>query len=1624
MLFSKVEPVLNLISKKLIPTIENFVLESQLKQKLKSRCLIINKLCERLMTIGEENGFQEVMIALIRHLDALGSQLKESQLNSVDKNSITKDISLIAEAANKLLSKKSFVMEQNEFSANNLARLYQNQQSYVKSIPFNKGLKKAYNYLLNGDNFFVPPSVYMVYANPSNGSDESEKHIQPFLKSLRKDLKSVGVYAKLDIEDNQHGSSVYQYIKQVEDSDYVLVFGTSSLLIQHNNATSLLTEELNTIIRKRKATLNTEDYRIIPILLNGDLNNSFPLYYLYNRVLSWMEGNYVEHFISLIKILYQIPENDKKFKEIEKIFFSVVREEDKVPINKSKQATLNNTSINLSNQITDKNSNDYREFNMQETTASFSYEDLTYLPDSYIKFIGRDFYIGKDQEPGIIHEKLFLEKNYNHRLVLKGYRGIGKSQIAKTYARKYEKQYKFVFWIKAGTIEDFYQSYLSLAERINYSIKDPQNRCDLQKEKQELINDVNIWLAKNANSNWLLIYDNGQDEPWLNQSFPKRGGHILITAYKGEWENMLVEEIKCFDREESINLLVSLSKDKNLDQADKLADCLKDFPLAISQVGYSIKNAYDTIEKYYSYFLDTKKRQELLSKKPSNSEYNETMITVWTITKELIQIEAEKKQLLKALDLLNLCSCLNSTNIPLSLFKQWYAEYEDLSKSDLESNISTERNKNFNNNNVVRKENHENDSDNNSKQLSNTLLRSADLELEDYLNEIFHLFETYCLITVDKMTQTISFHELIHLIIFDTIEHKDKVNSINILLPLLKNYLQAGSMQVIYKEKYQWVPHVLSVGRKAFDLELRSELLAEILLAAADILLKASRDKDSIDYYEMARKIYLEINNQVGVLNALKGLSSASEIISPDEAEKFYSEAIQKFDSNTDPKIKAKIYNNYGIFHARHRRYPKAKEEFERASEIYQQFPDLDPLQQINLLSNLASVQYYIGDNIELSNNYLKKAQEKLKSFYRVEDFRKLENIPEAAPWLYMIYNNLARNYRVITGNYPELLNYTIKAYEIMQKQFLTHTIESANVILNLSNILLSLDKIHLAKLLLSHVFDIIKNIHADKDPLLILYAKLGISMCLSYFSERQKDAKLHFSSILEDINLDKELPTVKLHVLDYQAAYFINQSCYKEAESIIAQLKEEARIHKDKIFYLKSFYYQLKKDLKKYIAFKNFSPDITIPSEIFEIYQTNYYELAKLYELQGDIKAIVKDFEKAGDLYNKALKYYIESMEKENHSIFKLRKKLEILDQRNLDARNEIKFLITRPSTECDFFLNEDYPYEFKLSNNKLTVNFMQEHYYIKLSKEVISLLLVDLYILFLKELDITNVCRINIEDNILIITGKSKILENMFSKLKSIKNKSYTNEEVFPEIKSNLENVAAEEKKVCDDRLPVTTRGIMQMKRRSIINEVNLSDTTYTVAIMRLIGSRNEEHAFLLIEGLKSIKRIDLFIDTAKPDYSTIEIKEETIEGKERKEVKNTLAKMLKNIKSNWRFLAWDITQEQHDQLIKDIMNDKANPPKYAVLGDRSTGYKSKDSTSETRHSCFTWARQKLLNLNEDAINKELAPMVTDLIGGKTSLYLDTTPFWQKPEVIVSVAGAVTVAAAVTYQNSCTIV
>ena len=124
--------------------------------------------------------------------------------------------------------------------------------------------------------------------------------------------------------------------------------------------------------------------------------------------------------------------------------------------------------------------------------------------------------------------------------VLHGLGGIGKTQLAIEFARKYRRNYSAIFWIDSSSKEKLKQGLANLAnqlphhqilEKIDYS----------HEELDEAVKDVLTWFSQPLNEQWLLIYDNVDREISAETSDPEAfdlkeylpegdQGCILITS--------------------------------------------------------------------------------------------------------------------------------------------------------------------------------------------------------------------------------------------------------------------------------------------------------------------------------------------------------------------------------------------------------------------------------------------------------------------------------------------------------------------------------------------------------------------------------------------------------------------------------------------------------------------------------------------------------------------------------------------------------------------------------------------------------------------------------------------------------------------------------------------------------------------------------------------------------------------------------------------------------------------------------------------------------------------------------------------------------------------------------------
>jgi len=95
--------------------------------------------------------------------------------------------------------------------------------------------------------------------------------------------------------------------------------------------------------------------------------------------------------------------------------------------------------------------------------------------------------------------------------VLRGLGGIGKTQLAVEFARRFKSQFSSVFWLDGSSESSVKQSIARCASRIPEGQIANNSRSfavDGSTDIDAVVKDVMGWLALPQNTEWLLVFDN------------------------------------------------------------------------------------------------------------------------------------------------------------------------------------------------------------------------------------------------------------------------------------------------------------------------------------------------------------------------------------------------------------------------------------------------------------------------------------------------------------------------------------------------------------------------------------------------------------------------------------------------------------------------------------------------------------------------------------------------------------------------------------------------------------------------------------------------------------------------------------------------------------------------------------------------------------------------------------------------------------------------------------------------------------------------------------------------------------------------------------------------------------
>lgn len=114
-------------------------------------------------------------------------------------------------------------------------------------------------------------------------------------------------------------------------------------------------------------------------------------------------------------------------------------------------------------------------------------------------------------------------------LVLGGMGGIGKTQLAIAYAKRYREIYSSIFWLNAASETTLKSSFVTLAKRTIPAGTTNAPVSDTDQLRTLILN----WFSELDNKGWLLIFDNydNPDQYQISSYYPYVShGSIIITT--------------------------------------------------------------------------------------------------------------------------------------------------------------------------------------------------------------------------------------------------------------------------------------------------------------------------------------------------------------------------------------------------------------------------------------------------------------------------------------------------------------------------------------------------------------------------------------------------------------------------------------------------------------------------------------------------------------------------------------------------------------------------------------------------------------------------------------------------------------------------------------------------------------------------------------------------------------------------------------------------------------------------------------------------------------------------------------------------------------------------------------
>jgi hypothetical protein len=188
-------------------------------------------------------------------------------------------------------------------------------------------------------------------------------------------------------------------------------------------------------------------------------------------------------------------------------------------------------------------------------------------------------FVAREKELSKMHELL---QDYSSRscVILHGLGGMGKTQLAITYARRHKEKYTAIFWLNANDEDSLKLSFRDVAQQVlrHHPSTSGLSSVDQDKDLDQAVSAVKGWLDLPQNARWLMIYDNFDNPKTsgnpdnsavdIRQFLPRSDhGSIIITTRSSQVrQGIRIHVQKLPDVREGLEIMSNMSGRKGIEK--------------------------------------------------------------------------------------------------------------------------------------------------------------------------------------------------------------------------------------------------------------------------------------------------------------------------------------------------------------------------------------------------------------------------------------------------------------------------------------------------------------------------------------------------------------------------------------------------------------------------------------------------------------------------------------------------------------------------------------------------------------------------------------------------------------------------------------------------------------------------------------------------------------------------------------------------------------------------------------------------------------------------------------------------------------------------------------------------